>query len=82
MASAETDILEYMLWLYRSCLSLTPAALKNPIFATVFGTQVVLEQLFSDSLLAFAPRLLNVLQSTTPPSIDYFKTLPTDTRKR
>jgi hypothetical protein len=35
----------------------------------------------SDSLLAFAPGLLDVLQANVPPSIAYFKSLPTYCKK-
>lgn len=78
MSHETSDILEYMVWLVWSCLSLTPAALKNPIYAIVIATQDILQQLLSDSLLEFAPDLLDVLQASTPPSVSYFKRLPTD----
>lgn len=73
---AATDILEYLVWLLWCCLTLTPAKLKNPVFAMVLATEDVLQQLLSDSLLVFAPGLLDVLQSTTPPTVSYFKSLP------
>jgi hypothetical protein len=75
------DVFEYMLWLIWMCLSLTPAILKNPVYAMVLSTQDVLEQLMSDSLLVFVPGLLEVLKATTPPTIAFFKTLPTEVKK-
>jgi hypothetical protein len=62
-------------WLAWTCLSLTPAALKNGVYALVLPTSQVLEQLMLDSL-TFAPGLLDVLQSKIPPTISYFKSLP------
>jgi hypothetical protein len=76
------QILEYVVWLIWSCLILTPVKLKNPVFAMVLSSEDVLEQLLSDSLLVFAPGLLDIFQATTPPSVAYFKSLPTDTKKR
>lgn len=82
MASAASDMLEYGMWLLWTFLTLTPASLKNPIHAIVLPTQDVVEELMSDSLLAFPPGLLDVLQAATPPSVAYFKSLPADVTKR
>jgi hypothetical protein len=81
MAPKTTDILEYMLLLCWTLLSLTPNQ-KNPVFAQFLPTQDTLGQLWSDSLLAFAPGLLDVLLSGTPPAIAYLKTLPSEGFKR
>jgi hypothetical protein len=81
MAVTAANAVEYVMWLTWSCLTLTPANLKNPVFAMIFSTEDVLEQLMSDSLLVFAPGLLDVLQATTPPSVPYFKSLPADIKK-
>jgi hypothetical protein len=74
------EVLDYIVWLIWSCLTLTPTKLKNPAFAMALSTLDVLEQLLSDSLLIFAPVLLDVVQASTPPSMSYFKNLPTDVR--
>jgi len=79
MASAATTILQYIASLCWTCLCLTPNALKNPALALVLPTQQILDKLLTDSLLVFAPGLLDVLQSPTPPTIAYFKTLPLHT---
>jgi len=81
MASTASNILEYVVWLVWNLLTLTPAKLQNPIFPMVL-TQDVLEQLLSDSVLVFAPCLLDVFQAATPPSVAYLKSLPTDIIKR
>jgi hypothetical protein len=77
MASKASNILEYVVGLVWNCLILMPAALKNPVFAMLLATEDVLQLLLSDSLLVFAPGLLDVVQATTPPSISYFKSQPT-----
>lgn len=55
MAPEVSNIFEYIVWLVWCYLSLTLARLKNPVFALVLSTEDVLQQLFADSLLAFAP---------------------------
>jgi hypothetical protein len=60
---------------------LTPAALKNPILAILFSSQDFLAQLLSTSLVTFAPGLLDRLKATSPPTITFFKSLPTRLKK-
>ncbi len=72
MAPTTTDIVLFF-WTF---LSLTPAACKNGLFALIFPTLDVLEQVLQYSLVTFAPGLWNVLRSKTPPAISYFKSLP------
>jgi hypothetical protein len=50
--------------------------MKNGVFALVIPTQEVLAQLVMASHFSFAPGILDVLQSKTPPTISYFKSLP------
>lgn len=40
-----------------------------------------MEQLLSSTSLASAPGLFEVLQASTPPTVSYFKSLPTDCKK-
>jgi hypothetical protein len=75
MAPTTTDIVVFAVWLTWTCLSLTPAALKNGVYALVFPTSQQLEQLVLGSL-TFAPGLLDVLQSKTSPTTSYFRSLP------
>lgn len=42
----------------------------------MFPDEAALNQMASTIALVFAPGLLQVLQSTVPPTIEYFKTLP------
>lgn len=80
--SLAAAILEYMVWLVWSCLCETRPKLKNPVFDMVLTSSAVIAQLMSSSLIAFAPGLLDVLLSETPPSVSYFLSLPTDIEKR
>jgi hypothetical protein len=53
-----------------------PTTLKKTVFVMILATKEVLRQLLSDSLLVFAPGLLDVFQATILPSGTYFKSLP------
>jgi hypothetical protein len=79
MALEVSEILEYIMWLVWSCLTHTPAALKNPIHAILFTSQDVLAQ--STCLVTFAPGLLDRLKATSPPTVTFFKSLPTRLKK-
>jgi len=54
----------------------------NPAYGKIVSSQGVLEQISSISFLAFAPGLFDVIKFRTPPTITYFKTLPTNCLKR
>jgi hypothetical protein len=77
-----SNIFTYMLWFAWSLLTLTPTSIKNPIYATILATQDIMENLMVECDLEFAPGLLDVLKATTPLSIAYFKSLPTEFSKR
>lgn len=66
---------EYALWLCWGLLTLTDAALKNPVHDMLFPTEDVMENLLST--VTFAPGLIESLDSATPPTITFFKSLPT-----
>ena len=82
MASTAAAVLTRVVWLTWSCLSLTAAKLKNPAYAMVLATQVMLEELLSDSLVVFAPSLLDILQAKSPPTLSQLKALPTNAENR
>jgi len=65
-----------MIWLCWTVLYLTAPALKNPKHAVVFPTLRKVKQLLMSSGIQFAPGLLDVVQSKTPPTIAFFKSLP------
>jgi hypothetical protein len=62
-----------------TCLCDTPSWQKNSLFARFFTSQADLEEVASTASIAFAPGLFEVLQAATPPTVEFFKTLPTDT---
>ncbi|KAK4951845.1 carbamoyl-phosphate synthase (glutamine-hydrolyzing) cpa2 [Elasticomyces elasticus] len=76
------NVMVLMLWLCWAALSLSSVAVKATAYAVVFPTEKVLERLLHAANVSFAPGLLDVLQSTTPPTIAFFKTLPTEFAKR
>jgi len=69
---------EYVIWLVWLCLSGTSSKVKHPIYGVVFPALDVLDQFAAGLFLTFATGLLDMLQSDCPPSIDYFKGLPSD----
>jgi len=75
-------ILEYMVWLLWTCLSETRPKLKNPVFGMVLTSSAAIARLMASSLIVFAPGLLDVLHSETPPTVAYFINLPTDVVKQ
>jgi hypothetical protein len=82
MASDASNIFDYIVWLVWTILTLTPAALKNPVHDIILTSQGVIAKLMSTSSVEFAPGLLGVLQAATPPSIDFFKSLPSFFKRR
>lgn len=79
MASA--SIFEFVLLLVWTLLTLTPVTKSNHACDIILLSQDVISKIMSDSLLSFAPGLLDVVQAATPPSIAFFKTLPTQFKK-
>lgn len=55
---------------------LDPNALKNPDHLKIFPTPQRMKELFFKTKLHFAPGLLDTIQSTSPPSMEFFKDLP------
>lgn len=82
MAFTATTILQFVTLVAWTCLSDTPFNQKNTLFARFFASLSVLEVIASTASLNFAPGLLDVLQATAPPTIEFFKRLPTDTLPR
>lgn len=77
-----TTIVQLILQLTWRCISGTPANQKHPIFGQIIGSCSILEQLFSAVSLVFASNLFETLTSATPPTVAFFKSLPTDTNMR
>ncbi len=77
MEEATTTILELVILLARICLIVTPKSLKNPSFMIIIPSLAVLPLLCDEADLTSADGLLDVVQSTTLPIIDFFKGLRT-----
>jgi hypothetical protein len=71
------DIVDYMIWIIWTCLNHTDSKYKNPVFALVIGTEIILQKLISDGGLMFAPGHLDAVQTSKPPPLSYLKSLPT-----
>jgi len=61
-------------------LSLTVDVVKNPSFLIAIPDEDSLEALLSESSLKFAPGLIDVVDSALPPTIIWFKDLPSLTK--
>jgi len=66
---------EFILWLCWELLNLCYPCLKNPVHDMLFPDAEVMEKHLS--VVSFATDLLEVLTSSLPPTIDWFKSLPT-----
>ena len=58
------------------CLSTTKRALKSLQLDYVFPDENAMKKIMAMFPISFVPGLLETLQSATPPTIGYFKTLP------
>jgi hypothetical protein len=74
-SSPAAETFAYIIWHVWLCLSLSSEKIKHPIYAIVLSTLDAVDKLAASAFLEFAPRLLDVLQSDSPPSINFFKGL-------
>jgi len=77
MAPPTTTIVAFVLSLLWTCLVDTPFYQKNSLFDRFFTSLSLLEAIAKEASLTFAPGLLEVVQAAAPPTIAYFKSLPT-----
>lgn len=78
MAFEASTLLQLVVLITWTCLSDTPFSQKNILFAQLFPDQFALEEVASTVSLVFSPSLFEVLKAATPPTIQFFKSLPTD----
>lgn len=76
MEPSTHTILTLMILLLWECVSIAPRSV-NPVFKIRTPTPEVAAQLLTSMSMTFAPGLLTVLQASTPPTVDFFKSLPT-----
>lgn len=81
MAFAATTMLELLVLITWACLTV-PDIFKNALFTQFFYCQEVLSEICSTASLCFCPGLFDAVQAASPPSIEFFKGLPTNDRKR
>jgi len=82
MAFEATTILQLVLLLTWNCPCTVPANQKHPLFAQIITSHIILKEIASATSLVFAPGLFDTLQAAAPPTIAFFKSLPTNTDKR
>ncbi|SPO00107.1 uncharacterized protein DNG_02959 [Cephalotrichum gorgonifer] len=75
-------LLSLVLSLCWLCLDKTPFLEKNVLFAQYFDSLDSVQEAAISAGLCFAPGLLDVLESSTPPPLAWFKSLPTTFRDR
>ena len=75
-----TTLLELVMARTWKCLGETPFRQKNVLFGRFFKSQADLEDLAVTSSLSFAPGLLDMMKSATPPTIESFRSLPVPLR--
>lgn len=73
----DVDTEDFVLSLTFECLSDTPKSMKNPLFSSHVKKYTDVQQLASDIELLFPPGLGTMLKGNIPPSVAWFKTLPT-----
>jgi len=82
MESETPELLQFVLSQVWRCLDTTPGLQKNPLFARFMQTLDDVQVIAATADVTFAPGLLEILTSDTPPGVDMFKSLPTDTTSR
>jgi hypothetical protein len=82
MALDVTTILQFVLLLICNCLCDTPANQKHSLFAQIITSNITLEEIASATSLVFASGLFDTLQAAVPPTMAFFKTLPTNYDKQ
>jgi len=70
------DGVQIIIQLCWNLLVLTPACLKNPVLAVLLPTSFVLVNILSNCL-TLAPGVLDAVQSPVPPTVAFFRNLPT-----
>ncbi|KAK4084475.1 uncharacterized protein Triagg1_955 [Trichoderma aggressivum f. europaeum] len=79
MASQDAiaDVMRELVW---DCLSVPVH--KNGNFNLVFDSLEAFTTIFDDARLQFCPQLSTALLSSSPPTIDFFQELPTESHRR
>lgn len=68
------DLVQSMTW---TCLVDTPAHHQNPLFGRYFPSYQALKNAADAANITYAPGLFEALTSDTPPTVEFFKSLPT-----
>ncbi|KAK4612135.1 hypothetical protein CLAFUW4_13003 [Fulvia fulva] len=77
-----TTIIELITMLIALCFAKLPTWWINSTLRLLLSDEPVLQELLDSAGLVFAPSLLEAVQFTAPPTLDWFKSLPTRAHKR
>lgn len=80
--TAVKDMTELLVTLITVCLANLPDHHVHPLFRKVLFSDEFITELLSSAGLIYAPGLLETIKAATPPTIAWFKALPSDFRKR
>src|SRR3979411_1276335 len=75
-------VLSFILMVIGQCLRTTAANHQHPLFGEILSSYTILGEITSSLSLMFASSLLETFHSPLPPSVSFFKTLPTETTRR
>ena len=76
-AATLVKLVSLLMW---TCLVTNAEQQKHFVFTKVLSSQVIVEQLICSASLVIAPGLLDVFESSTPPTVSYFKASPPTAR--
>jgi hypothetical protein len=76
------DLLQLIMLLPWTCLNHTHKTMRSGVFDKLFSTRAILAELLTAASMAFAPGLLDTIHASTPPSLSFFKSLPTECSKK
>jgi hypothetical protein len=78
MAFTASTMLELLVVITWSCLTIAPTKAKHSLFSQVLPSQAFLSEIASAASLFFCPGLFEVIGAVNPPPLSFFKGLPSD----
>ncbi|KAK5199734.1 Carbamoyl-phosphate synthase [Exophiala xenobiotica] len=70
-------LLQFVTLVTWTCIRDTTFSQRNILFDRFFTSTAIFQSIISCACITFCPGLFEILQSATPPSIEWFKNLPT-----
>lgn len=79
MAASPADTFALVVSLVWACLCV-PVRM-NTVFKEIFTSKIVLDEILAAASLSFCPGLFEILKATSPPTLQWFKSLPSTKSK-